>query len=126
MRLRTDKVIASSLTNHKQQTTPRRLEVESKDKIKREENNENMESLDELKSRITASELDEKSEGEEVWPRKDRSKWLAALFCATAALYTTRIAMPLCIVAVSEQMNWDKEHSVRILNFNAVLCIRLV
>ena len=46
------------------------------------------------------------------WSRADRPKWLAALMFACSCLYTTRIIMPLCVVAVGEELKWDKRESV--------------
>ncbi|XP_031574047.1 solute carrier family 17 member 9-like [Actinia tenebrosa] len=50
------------------------------------------------------------------WSRADRPKWLAALMCACSCLYTTRIIMPLCMVLVAEELNWDKRESGLVLS----------
>lgn len=42
----------------------------------------------------------------------ERKLWLTSLFLGTAALYSTRTVMPLCIVSLSKEMNWDKMQSV--------------
>ena len=42
----------------------------------------------------------------------ERKVWLISLFFGTAALYASRAVMPLCIVAISKEMNWDKMQSV--------------
>ena len=46
------------------------------------------------------------------WPRQDRRKWVSILLCGTAALYSTRIIMPICVTALASDMGWNKQESV--------------
>lgn len=43
------------------------------------------------------------------WPENQRKYWIVAMFCGTLLLYATRSAVPLCMAAMSTDMNWDKE-----------------
>jgi len=46
------------------------------------------------------------------WPENQRRYWIVAMFCGTLLLYATRSAVPLCMAAMSTDMNWDKEIDV--------------
>ena len=46
------------------------------------------------------------------WPQSRRRIWILAMFCGTVFLYAARSAVPLCIAAMSRDMNWDKEIDV--------------
>lgn len=48
------------------------------------------------------------------WPDDQRKYWIVAMFCGTVLLYATRAAVPLCMAAMSSDMNWDKEIDVRL------------
>ena len=47
------------------------------------------------------------------WPEERRKYWIVAMFCGTLLLYAARSAVPLCMAAMSSDMNWDKEIDVR-------------
>ena len=44
--------------------------------------------------------------------RSEKNQWALGLFCGTAMLYAARTVMPMCVVTVSEEMNWDKTEAV--------------
>lgn len=46
------------------------------------------------------------------WPEEQRKLWIVAMFCGTLLLYAARSAVPLCMAAMSSDMNWDKEIDV--------------
>ena len=46
------------------------------------------------------------------WPEEQRKYWIVAMFCGTLLLYAARSAVPLCMAAMSSDMNWDKEIDV--------------
>lgn len=50
-----------------------------------------------------------KGDAEPQWPDDQRKYWIAAMFCGTVLLYATRAAVPLCMAAMSSDLNWDKE-----------------
>lgn len=50
-----------------------------------------------------------KSDSGSQWPEENRKHWIVAMFCGTLLLYATRSAVPLCLAAMSSDMNWDKE-----------------
>ncbi len=41
------------------------------------------------------------------------------MFLGCAAVYAARTAMPLCIVAIGQEMNWDKTDSVSLALLDA-------
>ena len=45
--------------------------------------------------------------------RFEQKLWIATMFTGCATVYAARTAVPLCIVAISKEMNWDKKQSVR-------------
>ncbi|KAL9978518.1 hypothetical protein ACROYT_G016044 [Oculina patagonica] len=47
--------------------------------------------------------------GFQTWPEESRKHWIVAMFCGTLLLYAARSAIPLCLAAMSSDMNWDKE-----------------
>ena len=47
-----------------------------------------------------------------LWPEEERKRWIVALFCGTIALYAVRTAVPLCAVAMGQDLSWDKQVSV--------------
>ena len=53
-----------------------------------------------------------KSDSGSQWPEENRKHWIVAMFCGTLLLYATRSAVPLCLAAMSSDMNWDKEVDV--------------
>lgn len=53
-----------------------------------------------------------KSDNGFQWPEESRKHWIVAMFCGTLLLYATRSAVPLCLAAMSSDMNWDKEVDV--------------
>lgn len=44
--------------------------------------------------------------------RQERRLWVGCLFLGCSMIYATRTVMPLCAVAISEQLQWDKTQSV--------------
>lgn len=50
--------------------------------------------------------------GFQTWPEESRKHWIVAMFCGTLLLYAARSAIPLCLAAMSSDMNWDKEIDV--------------
>ena len=40
-------------------------------------------------------------------------QWTFGLFCGTAMLYAARTIMPMCIVVISTEMNWDRTEAVK-------------
>lgn len=53
-----------------------------------------------------------KSDNGFQWQEESRKHWIVAMFCGTLLLYATRSAVPLCLAAMSSDMNWDKEIDV--------------
>ena len=51
------------------------------------------------------------------WPENQRRYWIVAMFCGTLLLYATRSAVPLCMAAMSTDMNWDKEIDVSFVKY---------
>ena len=51
------------------------------------------------------------------WPEEKRKYWIVAMFCGTLLLYAARSAVPLCMAAMSSDMNWDKEIDVSVVEF---------
>ena len=44
--------------------------------------------------------------------RQERRLWVGCLFLGCSMIYATRTVMPLCVVAVSQELQWDKTQSV--------------
>ena len=55
------------------------------------------------------------------WPENQRRYWIVAMFCGTLLLYATRSAVPLCMAAMSTDMNWDKEIDVSFVKYNLLI-----
>ena len=55
------------------------------------------------------------------WPENQRKYWIVAMFCGTLLLYATRSAVPLCMAAMSTDMNWDKEIDVSFVKYNLLI-----
>ena len=63
-----------------------------------------------------------KSDNGFQWPEENRKHWIVAMFCGTLLLYATRSAVPLCLAAMSSDMNWDKEIDVSLYHLPALDC----
>ncbi|PVD23171.1 hypothetical protein C0Q70_16434 [Pomacea canaliculata] len=50
------------------------------------------------------------------WTRIEKKNWTVMLMCGTAMLYAARTIMPVCIVVVAKEMNWDKRESGTVLS----------
>ncbi|KAK7482245.1 hypothetical protein BaRGS_00026488 [Batillaria attramentaria] len=50
------------------------------------------------------------------WTRSEKHQWALGLFCGTAMLYAARTVMPMCVVTVSDEMDWDKTESGTVLS----------
>ena len=55
------------------------------------------------------------------WPEEKRKYWIVAMFCGTLLLYAARSAVPLCMAAMSSDMNWDKEIDVSVVESASLL-----
>lgn len=66
------------------------------------------------------SERRKSSDGGFQWPEESKKHWIVAMFCGTLLLYATRSAVPLCLAAMSSDMNWDKEIDVSLYYLPAV------
>lgn len=61
------------------------------------------------------------------WPEDQRRCWIVAMFCGTLLLYAARSAVPLCMAAMSSDMNWDKEIDVGlVVLISSVFCAILL
>lgn len=61
------------------------------------------------------------------WPEDQRKCWIVAMFCGTLLLYAARSAVPLCMAAMSSDMNWDKEIDVGlVVLISSVFCAILL
>lgn len=60
-----------------------------------------------------------KSDSGFQWPEESRKHWIVAMFCGTLLLYAARSAVPLCLAAMSSDMNWDKEIDVSLQHLPA-------
>ncbi|KAK2194165.1 hypothetical protein NP493_2g17004 [Ridgeia piscesae] len=50
------------------------------------------------------------------WNRQERRLWVGCLFLGCSMIYATRTVMPLCVVAVSQELQWDKTQSGTVLS----------
>ncbi|XP_076440135.1 LOW QUALITY PROTEIN: voltage-gated purine nucleotide uniporter SLC17A9-like [Babylonia areolata] len=50
------------------------------------------------------------------WTRSEKNQWAAGLLLGTAMLYAARTIMPMCVVTVSQEMNWDKTEAGTVLS----------
>ncbi|KAK7100472.1 hypothetical protein V1264_023423 [Littorina saxatilis] len=48
--------------------------------------------------------------------RKEKRQWTGILMCGTAILYAARTIMPVCIVEVADDMDWNKTQSGVVLS----------
>ncbi|XP_067678257.1 voltage-gated purine nucleotide uniporter SLC17A9-like isoform X1 [Haliotis asinina] len=71
---------------------------------------------DVYKPDITISIKDKKVPGGVYWNRQEKRQWAMALFAGTSMLYASRTIMPMAVVAVSEEMSWDKTESGTVLS----------
>ena len=46
------------------------------------------------------------------WPLSERRTWVGSLFLGLVVLYLVRFSVPVAIVEMSEEMNWDKKTCV--------------
>ncbi|KAK3791568.1 hypothetical protein RRG08_002924 [Elysia crispata] len=51
-----------------------------------------------------------------IWSKSEKKQWVIGLFSGTTFLYAARTIMPLCVVAVSEELHWDKTESGMVLS----------
>ncbi|GFR61475.1 solute carrier family 17 member 9, partial [Elysia marginata] len=51
-----------------------------------------------------------------IWSKSEKKQWVVGLFSGTTFLYAARTIMPLCVVAVSEELHWDKTESGMVLS----------
>uniref|UniRef100_X2ATU3 Major facilitator superfamily (MFS) profile domain-containing protein n=1 Tax=Capitella teleta TaxID=283909 RepID=X2ATU3_CAPTE len=50
------------------------------------------------------------------WGRYDKRMWLGSLFMGSMMLYASRTAMPLCTMAISSELGWDKTDTGSVLS----------
>lgn len=48
------------------------------------------------------------------WTKRQRKIWIASLFLGAVMLYVTRVAGPVTIVAMGQELGWDKTVAVSI------------
>ena len=65
-----------------------------------------------IRLKIDMGTDDRKGDTAFQWPEEQRKYWIVAMFCGTLLLYAARSAVPLCMAAMSSDMNWDKEIDV--------------
>ena len=54
--------------------------------------------------------------GDQVyWSKRQRKIWVASLFLGAVMLYVTRVAGPVTVVAMGQDLGWDKTVAVSIL-----------
>ncbi|XP_060088921.1 voltage-gated purine nucleotide uniporter SLC17A9 [Heteronotia binoei] len=54
--------------------------------------------------------------GDAFWSRPESRIWTVILLLGTCLLYCTRVAMPICAVAMSARFDWDKKQSGLVLS----------
>lgn len=50
------------------------------------------------------------------WTRIEKRKWTITLMLGTAILYSSRTIMPVCVVAISEELKWQKTQSATVMS----------
>ena len=51
------------------------------------------------------------------WSKRQRKIWVASLFLGSVMLYVTRVAGPVTVVAMGQDLGWDKTVAVSIYLF---------
>ncbi|XP_013421814.1 solute carrier family 17 member 9 isoform X1 [Lingula anatina] len=59
---------------------------------------------------------DGKNVNNTLWNRREKYIWVLTLFTGCSVLYTARTVMPLCVVAISKELKWDKTQSGMVLS----------
>ncbi|KAL8590485.1 hypothetical protein ACOMHN_011698 [Nucella lapillus] len=71
---------------------------------------------DDVHKQCTVLIKDKQIPSGKYWTRSEKNQWAAGLLCGTAMLYASRTIMPMCVVTVAEEMNWDKTESGTVLS----------
>ncbi|KAL3098598.1 hypothetical protein niasHT_022834 [Heterodera trifolii] len=60
--------------------------------------------------------LDHSFSSRRVWSRSESKLWTANFFLGTCVLYASRVALPICAVAMAQEYGWNKTDSGTILS----------
>ncbi|KAL5022120.1 hypothetical protein ScPMuIL_001275 [Solemya velum] len=78
---------------------------------------ENMDLDDDVyKGKVKIKHNSEKKNGMQYWEKKEKKQWAVGLFAGCAVLYSCRTVMPVCIVAMAKEFDWDKTQSGSVLS----------